>query len=106
MKTVEKLYLAITASRAGKFIGFNISGIVNFSKGKEYGASIAGIYNQAEGNVTGLHLAGIFAKAKKVTGLQFSLINYSEDLTGVQLGLINICKNSSIPFMFFINAKY
>lgn len=97
---------ALLVSREGRTFGLNIGGLANFSEGNEYGLSIGGLYNQANGKITGVQLAGCVAKAKHVRGLQFSLINYCEDLTGVQIGLLNICTKGSVPFMLLINAKY
>lgn len=97
---------AIGVYREGRTFGWNFAGIVNLSSGNETGVSFAGIYNQSEGKVTGLQFGGIASKAKHVRGLQFGLVNYSEDITGIQLGLVNICPKSSVPFMLLINAKY
>ena len=97
---------ALVVSREGRTFGLNIGGLANFSKGNEYGLSIGGLYNQANGKITGVQLSGGVAKAKHVRGLQFALINYCDDLTGVQIGLLNICAKGSVPFMLLINAKY
>jgi len=97
---------AIGVLRKGKTFGWNFAGIVNISSGNEKGVSFAGIYNQSDGKITGLQFASCVSKAKHVTGLQFALVTYADDISGVQLGLLNICKKSSIPFMFLINAKF
>lgn len=97
---------ALVVSREGRTFGLNIGGIANFSEGNEYGLSIGGLYNQANGKITGAQISGGISKAKHVRGLQFALINYCDDLTGVQIGLLNICAKGSVPFMLLINAKY
>ena len=95
----------LVAKRGGEAYGVNIAGLVNITDGDDAGVSLAGIYNSA-GGIHGVQLAGCHARAKKITGIQFSLFNYCEDLYGVQLGLLNYCPGGSIPFMLLINAKF
>jgi len=36
-------------------------------------------------------------------GLQIGLINYTESMTGIQIGLVNIITESVVPFFPIIN---
>ena len=64
---------------------FNIARDVN-------GVQAAGIFNAA-GDLSGLQAAGILNIAKHVRGCQFGLVNLSDDMDGIALGLVNYCRN-------------
>ncbi|MFA6715842.1 MAG: hypothetical protein WC082_16510 [Victivallales bacterium] len=73
----------------------------------------------ATDNVDGIQTSCFFNKAKVVNGLQFSIMNWSEKVTGLQLGIINVSTGNSfqigivnyikgalIPWMPVINVKF
>ncbi|MDD5596302.1 MAG: hypothetical protein PHV82_00070 [Victivallaceae bacterium] len=70
-------------------------------------------------NVDGIQTSCIFNKAKLINGLQFSIMNWSEEVNGLQLGIVNIAtgksfqigivnyiKGALIPWMPVINVKF
>lgn len=83
--------------------GFNLGGIVNYTGRNSTGCIIGGIYSEVYNKITGFQTALITAQARQVSGVQLSLFNYCEDLNGIQLGLININNNGTIPFMILFN---
>lgn len=93
----------LTAYHSQDADGFSFAGIVNYTDRDSTGCNIGGIYNEVRRKMTGFQAALATAKANQVSGVQFSLINYCEDLNGVQLGLINIYNNGIIPFTILFN---
>ena len=67
----------------------------------------------------GFQTAGFYVDARKMSGLQFSIVNFAEELEGVQLGILNMTekkgfqigfvnyiKDGMIPFFPVINFKF
>jgi hypothetical protein len=50
--------------------------------------------NVAQGELIGFQSGWIFNYSQKITGLQLGLVNYTENLHGVQIGLANIAMNN------------
>ena len=65
----------------------------------------AAIYNHA-GEATGLQLAAALNRTERMRGLQIALVNWTDDLDGVQIGLININRNGWIPFLPLFNFGF
>ena len=65
-------------------------GVINGSKGQSAGLALGLLGNYSE-NFNGIQLAwlGNYASGK-LTGVQWSAVNYAATLNGVQLGLVNI----------------
>ena len=81
----------ITNTINGSFTGIQTAGISNFTNGNSYGFQGAGISNTNAGNFVGLQTAGITnVNTGNLIGAQFSLINMARNVTGLQVGLINI----------------
>lgn len=78
----------------GDFTGLQIAGIHNESGDVKH-VQISGISNEAE-DVEGVQIAGIVNNAGHVRGVQIGLINRSEELDGIALGLVNISKSGSV----------
>lgn len=50
---------------------------------------------------------GFVNYAEKLNGLQLGFINYTEVMsTGLQIGLVNIIRNSKLPIMVIANARF
>src|ERR1700709_1408001 len=64
-------------------------GWVNVNKTSFHGWQY-GLVNVAQAEFTGFQSGWIFNYSQKVTGLQLGLVNYAENLHGVQIGLANI----------------
>lgn len=76
-------------------------GAVNYVEGNASGWMDASITNIVKGEFTGFQSAWIYNYAGKVTsGLQFGLINNTDDLNGVQIGLLNF-NGKGEPMGFF-----
>lgn len=74
----------------GKAEGGQLAGLFNYSYA-EAGAQLAGLWNVA-GDVNTGQVSGIFNKAKRVNGSQLGLVNISDTISGVPVGLLNIVK--------------
>lgn len=88
----------------GDFAGVQASGLFNISGGNADGLQASGLFNYSggeaktqisslfniAGDVSGAQASVMFNKAKRVDGFQFSLINVSDTINGVPLGLLNI----------------
>ena len=93
----------ITAYHSQDADGFTFAGIVNYTDRNSTGCNIGGFYNEVRHKMTGFQTALAAAKANHVSGVQLSLFNYCENLNGVQIGLINIYNNGTIPFTILFN---
>ncbi|MDD5208453.1 MAG: hypothetical protein PHV36_03640 [Elusimicrobiales bacterium] len=50
---------------------------------------------------------GFVNYAEKFSGLQFGLVNYAAAMgKGLQLGLVNVIRNSTLPVMVIANARF
>jgi hypothetical protein len=88
--------------RTKNVIGAQVA-IVNWSNafiGVEWGAA-----NFNAGHISGAQV-GFFNKSKSVKGIQLGVVNMTEDIEGVQIGFANFIKNSSLPFMVIVNARF
>jgi hypothetical protein len=70
--------------------GWQAAGILSFTVGNVNGAQTSGIFNFSGKKVTGAQVAGIFNYATKVNGAQIGLINVTDSLKGVSIGLLSI----------------
>lgn len=107
-----------------QFAGF--FGGANSANGNVSGMQLAGIlagFNKAE-NLTGIQIAGIllgvnlakdtkgiqiatlYNQAEQLSGLQIGLVNVVNNLHGVQIGLANIVRESSPVFLPIVNARF
>jgi hypothetical protein len=80
------------------------AGIMNFTAGDHAGAQGAGIVNFTAGHVNGSQVGGILNfTGKRVTGVQFAgLLNYATEVHGLQLGLVNISDSvKGVPIGLF-----
>jgi hypothetical protein len=76
---------------AGKNVnGAQLAGIFNLAGKHVYGTQFAGIFNLAGKNVEGAQVAGILNFARKVKGVQFALLNVSDSVGGVPIGLMSV----------------
>jgi hypothetical protein len=68
-----------------------------------------GFINVNNEEIMGVQL-GLFNNADKVNGLQFGFINMTNNLYGVQIGLINYIKTQTLPyglpFTVILNFKF
>ncbi|MCL2390426.1 MAG: hypothetical protein FWD54_07375 [Endomicrobia bacterium] len=75
------------------------------TKSNEFAGLQAGFVNFNCGEVTGVQY-GFFNKAKSVKGLQLGFVNMTEDMQGIQVGLLNFIKTGPLKFMVIANAKF
>jgi len=64
-----------------------------------------GVVNLSLDEICGLQ-CGFFNKAKLIRGFQVGLVNMTEDLYGVQIGLINFIETGHFQTMVIANAKF
>lgn len=81
----------------GNTTGASITGVLNHTGGNMTGLQLAGVANSTAKDVMGIQLAGAGnISGGEMAGLQFSsLFNYSRRLTGIQFALVNIADTSS-----------
>jgi hypothetical protein len=89
----------------GNLTGWQLGIFANDVEGRVRGFQSAAISNQAtEGN--GFQLAALLNRTKHMRGLQVSLVNWTDELDGVQLGLINVNRKGPVPFLPFLNFGF
>jgi hypothetical protein len=64
-----------------------------------------GLVNKAS-DMYGIQCGLLWNHAKCAGGLQLGLINTADSMAGFQVGLVNIIKESSVPFLPLINAHF
>ena len=99
---MDGLQYTFIYSKAEKLRGVQVGFVTNAEKasGLQWGA-----VNIAK-DMAGAQI-GWVNYADKFTGFQFGLVNYTKRMeSGVQIGLVNIITNSSLPGMVFANAKF
>lgn len=80
-------------NKAGKTYGVQISGTMNFSE-ETSGVQISDFLNKSN-SVKGAQITGYINWANSVEGAQFSgFLNYAAKMKGVQIGIVNIAKES------------
>lgn len=75
---------------AGEKNTFQMAGLLNINAKNSRGAEVAGLANITTKSSSGIQMAGLFNIAKRNTGFQLALLNFSGSSTGTSLGLINI----------------
>ncbi len=89
----------------GDLTGWQLGIFVNDVGGRARGFQSAGISNRV-GHGIGFQLSALLNRAKRMRGLQISLVNWTDELEGVQLGLININRKGPIPFLPIFNFGF
>ena len=99
------LQLALYDEVGGDLTGWQIGGLAAEVDGRARGLQTAALYNSA-GEGTGIQIAGGLNRTKHMRGLQISLVNWTDELDGVQIGLINIHRKGWIPFFPLLNFGF
>ena len=89
----------------GGMKGVQLAGVFNRVEKEVGGVQAAGVYNQNLGRTKGVQLAGVLNISKgTMNGVQMSsVLNYTRNLKGVQIGLINIADTSSGYMIGLVN---
>ena len=91
---------------AGGVDGFQLAGLANIAQGEVDGMQLAGALNLSDGPVDGPQIAGAMNLASGVEGVQIAPFNLSTgDVDGVQIGLVNIAKDSEVS-IGLVNVIY
>jgi hypothetical protein len=72
--------------------GNAIAGMANISLKNTNGIQIAGLFNYAQYTVNGMQLSSILNTAKVVNGIQLGLINISDSINGLPIGLFSFVR--------------
>jgi hypothetical protein len=83
----------------GDVSGFQLSGIANANMEKTSGVMWSGCVNLSVNEMRGVQMADINTALDDLTGVQIGVINYARRLKGVQLGVINVVgeDNGALP---------
>jgi hypothetical protein len=106
----NNLSLNVLFGLNGGVNGAELGSVFNFNRGDVKWAQAAGVFNINTGDTSGVQLAGVFNASNGDTrglqastanlafqdfrGLQIGVLNYSQKLTGVQLGVVNITEDA------------
>jgi hypothetical protein len=107
-----------SSSINSKIYGLKVGAPISSGNGIVDGVE-ASLFTSMTANMNGFQTAGFYVDAQKMNGLQFSIVNFAEDLGGVQLGIVNMTqkkgfqiglvnyiKDGMIPFFPIINFKF
>ncbi|MCR5414004.1 MAG: hypothetical protein K6F50_04670 [Kiritimatiellae bacterium] len=87
--------------------GCQISGLANVATEESYGLNVAGLTNLSSGKAYGLQLACIFNYTEELHGAQIGLVNYTTHCpSGFQIGLVNIIMQNQIKVLPFVNGYF
>lgn len=89
----------------GDLAGWQLGGFAAEVDGRAHGLQTAALYNRA-GDGVGAQVSLGLNRTESMRGLQISLVNWTDDLDGVQIGLINIHRNGWLPFLPFFNFGF
>lgn len=109
------LALGVVNGSTGRSSGISLGLLANYAENYE-GAQLAWIANYSSGSLSGLQLAA-FNYAEKLHGVQIGYVNFAAASDkGVQVGFINIMKNTTewfrnfpdeiAPVMPFVNWRF
>lgn len=73
----------------GKMNGAQLAGLLNFAARDAKGAQVAGLLNVAGSTLEGAQVSGLLNYATRVKGTQVGLINISDTIHGVPVGLFS-----------------
>ncbi len=102
------------------FNGFRLDGIGIYTEIKDMNgflfSGILGVCNKINGfhcgyiskaeQTNGVQMCGAFNESEELNGIQIGLINFTNDLEGFQLGLFNISPNNWLPLSIGINFGF
>jgi len=69
--------------------GGQVGGLANFVARDMHGVQVAGLLNATTGTHTGVQIAGILNYATRIKGVQFGLVNVSDSIDGVPIGMMS-----------------
>ncbi len=93
MDSVKAAQIAgVSNFTTGNVRGFQLAGVLNLATKNVQGSQIAGVLNYTHRDVTGIQIAPVLNIARKVTGSQIGILNYSDSTTGAPIGLISIVR--------------
>jgi hypothetical protein len=81
----------------GLLVGVQMSGVANFASGSVRGAQLAAAYNRSD-DLDGIQI-GLVNQAGRVRGVQIGLINVSRKVDGIALGLVNVVRDGRTEFV-------
>jgi hypothetical protein len=97
---------------ARDFEGSQIAGLWNFTARHHEGSQVAGLFNFSGGHLKGSQVAGILNYGTKIKGSQFGLVNISDSIRGVPVGLFSFVLKGyhkieiSADEVFYTNAAF
>lgn len=80
----------LTNFTAGNLTGVQLSGLANGAAKNATGLQLAGLLNFAGKHVKGAQLSGGLNYATTIRGMQFGLINVTDSIHGVPIGLLSV----------------
>jgi hypothetical protein len=99
------LQASVYSEVEGDLRGLQLGVLSANTDGQAMGVQWANLIARA-GAIVGLQGSGLYSRALAVTGVQISLVNYADDLDGVQIGLLNIHRNGLVPVFPGLNIDF
>lgn len=108
-------------NHVGSAVGnLQVAGLLNRCDGDYKGLQLASVYNEVGETLAGASVAvmnvakevhglqaGVFNDAATLTGMQFGLVNFASFAErGVQVGLVNVMPEATIPVSFLVNIGF
>jgi hypothetical protein len=84
---------AVALAQAG-FRGVQVGLVGDVGGGQMQGIQLSGLFNYQSGDTTGLQLAGGLNRSDDLHGMQLGLVNVGRDVFGLQLGIVNLAREN------------
>ena len=96
---------ALYSEVGGHLRGVQLSLLASETDGRADGIQLSLASNHAT-DLRGAQIALFVNGARRARGLQLGLVNWADDLDGVQIGLVNVQRQGWIPFLPFFNLGW
>lgn len=90
---VDGVQLTGIANVADAVVGAQVAAGLNLAQGDVDGVQLSGSVNLAQGDVEGVQLSAGMNLAKRINGLQISVVNIGGDVDGAQIGIVNVARD-------------
>jgi hypothetical protein len=81
----------VTSLASDRVVGAQVSGLANLAAGSVRGAQLSALYNHSD-DLDGIQI-GLMNHAGRVRGVQIGLVNVSRKVDGIALGLVNVVRD-------------
>lgn len=87
-----------------RVIGGQVAALFNFAGADVFGLQVASLANVARKEVRGVQVSSVFNYSPDVKGGQIGVVNVAGEVSGLQIGLVNVARNVKGPQIGLLNV--